>query len=77
MTTQRWDDDRLDRLADSVEANTEAIKQLQSATSRLISIVQEEHKATTEVFNILIQEIRGLRTEQRRILNHLFGEQGE
>ncbi len=78
MTTERWDDERLDRLADAVEANRRDIDanslnigELTTNVSRLASTV----KLHNQNFDILIQEIRGLRAENRRILTHLFGEQ--
>jgi hypothetical protein len=78
LTTERWDDERLDRLADAVEANRRDIDanslnigELTTNVSRLASTV----KLHNQNFDILIQEIRGLRAENRRILTHLFGEQ--
>lgn len=82
MPTERWDDERLDRLADMVEANriqidtnSRNIAANTQAISQLISAMQSQQEANTEIFQAIVQEIRGLRTEQRRILNHLFGEQ--
>lgn len=78
MTVERWDDERLDRLADAVEANRRdidanslAIGELTVNVIRLANMV-ELH---SQNFDSLIQEIRGLRAENRRILSHLFGEQ--
>lgn len=78
MNDERWDDERLDRLADAVEANREdidanslAIGELTVNVIRLANMV-ELH---SQNFDSLIQEIRGLRAENRRILSHLFGEQ--
>ena len=68
-----WTDERLDRLADQVEANTQSISDLNQSISQLVSINQQQQKANTTLFELLIQEIRGLRTENRRILDHLFG----
>lgn len=77
MTTERWNDERLDRLAENVEANrvqfeanSRAIGELTTNVSRLANIA-ELH---SQNFDILIQEIRGLRAENRKILSHLFGE---
>lgn len=87
MTTERWNDERLDRLADSVEANqlqieanSRAIAELRQNLESLAQIAklhQESLQAHDSVLNILVQEIRGLRSENRRILTHLFGEQSE
>lgn len=73
--TNRWDDDRLDRLANAVEANSRQIATNAQAINQLVDVMREQQKANTEIFQAIVQEIRGLRTEQRRILNHLFGEQ--
>ena len=62
--SERWNDERLDRLASAVEANTANIARLAN--------IAELH---SQNFDILIQEIRGLRAENRKILSHLFGEQ--
>jgi hypothetical protein len=70
LTTERWDDERLDRLADNVAANAEAI-------SQLIGAMRNQQESNTEIFQAIVQEIRGLRAENRRILTHLFGEQSE
>lgn len=84
MATERWTDERLDRLADQIEANTRNIEantrnisDLNQSMSQLVSINQEQQKANTTLFELLIQEIRGLRSENRRILTHLFGEDSE
>lgn len=80
MTTEKWDDNRLDRLADNVEANSRSIAELRQAIESLVAIAQAHQQslnAHDSQFAILVQEIRGLRAENRRILSHLFGEQTE
>lgn len=87
--TNRWDDDRLDRLADMVEANriqieansrdiaanTQAINQLISAMQGDGDSINQLFEANTRILQMIVQEIRGLRSENLKILNHLFGEQ--
>ena len=78
MTTERWTDERLDQLANTAQSNTTAISELRATTSELR--VTAEALLQTVVqhqgnFEVLVQEIRGLRAENRRILSHLFGEQ--
>jgi hypothetical protein len=70
VATERWNDERLDRLAESVETNTANI-------ARLASIIETQQDTMNQGFKMLIQEIRGLRSENRRILTHLFGDQPE
>ncbi len=75
MTQERWNDDRLDKLAEAVEANSRQIAANADAISQLINVMREQQESNTEIFQVLIQEIRGLRAENRRIVTHLFGEQ--
>lgn len=82
MATQRWDDNRLDKLADMVEvnrilidANSRNIGANTQAISQLISAMRKQQESNTEIFQAIVQEIKGLRAENRRILTHLFGEQ--
>lgn len=77
--------DRLDRIeallfqvAQQQEVNTavialnaEAITDLRTASEALLQTVNQHQ----ENFEVLVQEIRGLRTENRRILDHLFGQE--
>ena len=87
MTTERWDDNRFDRLAESVQensrqiaSNSRSIAELRQAIESLVVIAQAHQQslnAHDSQFAILVQEIRGLRAENRRILSHLFGEQTE
>ena len=101
---ERWNDDRLDRLASMVAANeeliaanTRSIEQLSvktdanataiealtvkvdanlSAIAQLTAIATDQQQtigAISQGFELLVQEIRGLRAENRRILEHLFG----
>ncbi len=92
MTIERWNDDRLDRLATAVdglrqqaETNTRNIDSLrQQAKSNtknvdiLVGIVTGQHQHITtmleEIRDIKV-EIRGLQTQNRRILDRLFGQQ--
>lgn len=82
MTAEKWNNERLDRLADIVNANSrdiialkESIAETNHNVNQLVSVIRQQQQSNTEVFQAIVQEIRGLRTEQRRILNHLFGEQ--
>ena len=91
MATDRWNDDRLDRLADMVEANRlqieansqdiaslkESIAETNRNVNQLVGVMRQQQEANTEIFQAIVQEIRGLRAENRRILTHLFGEQAE
>lgn len=78
MTTSRWTDDRLDQLADAVEANTRNIDILVGITighqQRFDAVLGEIRNMTVEIREIQT-EIRGLQTENRRILDRLFGQQ--
>ena len=102
--TDRWNDDRLDRLAElvaaneaqiaansrdiagnardiaelktSIEALTPKIDANTAAIAQLTAIATDQQQtigAISQGFELLVQEIRGLRAENRRILEHLFG----
>ncbi len=98
MTTERWTDDMLDRLAstttriltsvtDLSEQNTRDISRLESSIERLANIA-EVHQQTLDLhqqnFNAVIgemremqAEVRGLQTEDRRILDQLINRNDE
>jgi hypothetical protein len=59
MTIERWTDERLDRFASSVDS---AISELSRTQLRMMQEFSES-------------EVRGLQTENRRILDRMFGEQ--
>jgi hypothetical protein len=69
MTIERWDDDRLDRLAAATAENAAGITELRSAVANMLQVV-EIHQRN---FEAVVGEIRGLRAESRRILEHMFG----
>ncbi len=78
MQAERWDDNRLDLLASAVAANAEAIKQqnqttevLQSTMLKLADVMQEILPRIDKMQG----EIKGLQTENRRILDRVFGEE--
>jgi ABC-type transporter Mla subunit MlaD len=87
MTTERWTDEMLDRLvgsintlADVAEQNTRDISELKSSASSLLSVAQI-HQQNFEIVITEIQEmqaeIRGLQTENRRILDQLINRNGD
>lgn len=70
--------ERLDRIEAAVEANAAAISELRSTVSSLVQIVEvhltRNHEISQDNFETILSEIRGLRTESQRILEHLFGQ---
>ena len=84
MNTERWDDDRLDRLANTVESNSRAIEnnnRLIESNARVIqalaNVTAEAREERQQLFQIMAQqqeEIRGLQTENRRILDILLNQ---
>ena len=69
----------LDRLEQLTEANTAAIAELHSSVNALVQIAelhQNDLEASQRNFDIIVNEIRGLRTESQRILEYLFSTQG-
>jgi methyl-accepting chemotaxis protein len=83
--TQRWTDERLDRLADTVGQTADTVNQLITGIGQLnqrtetISLAVERmtdvQLQTFRVIEEMQAEVRGLQTENRRILDRVFGEQ--
>ncbi|MGB7415071.1 MAG: hypothetical protein WA902_12765 [Thermosynechococcaceae cyanobacterium] len=74
MTIERWDDDRLDRFATAVE---QAIINLNERAVLMTTAIQQLSDMQNQVLGHVVemqQEVRGLQTENRRILDRLFGE---
>jgi hypothetical protein len=77
--------DRLDRIEAAIEANaaqiqtnSAAIAELRIAVNSLVQVVeihQRNHEVSQRNFDMIMNEIRGLRTESQRILEHLFGQE--
>jgi ABC-type transporter Mla subunit MlaD len=87
MTTERWTDEMLDRLvgsintlADVAEQNTRDISELKSSANSLLSVAQI-HQQNFEIVIGEIQEmqaeVKGLQTENRRILDQLINRNGD
>jgi TolA-binding protein len=82
MTTERWTDEMLDRLvstvaniADLTEENTRSILQLDNNVDRLVNVsnaVITELQRQGEEIREMQAEVRGLQTENRRILDQLI-----
>jgi uncharacterized protein YoxC len=82
MTTERWTDEMLDRLvgavntlADVSQGNTRDTSELKSSVQSLVNVVQI-HQQNMEMVITRIDEmqseVRGLQTENRRILDQLI-----
>jgi ABC-type transporter Mla subunit MlaD len=87
MTTERWTDDMLDRLVESINTLADVSERDAEGVNRLSNIA-ERHQQTLEMhqqnFNAVIGEIReiqaevrGLQTENRRILDQLINRNGD
>jgi hypothetical protein len=77
MAVERWTDDRLDRLAEVTAENTVRFTELAEA----MLLLSESQIRTNRNVDIVIaridemqSEVRGLQTENRRILDRLFPE---
>ena len=70
--------ERLDRIGAAIEVNAAAISELRSTVTSLVQIVEVHLTRNNEIrqhnFKTILSEIRGLRTESKRILEHLFGQ---
>ncbi|NJK69978.1 MAG: hypothetical protein HC786_22870 [Richelia sp. CSU_2_1] len=77
MTVERWDDDRLDRLASMVESNARVIQALANAAA-------EAREERQQILQLIAQqqasidrqqeEIRGLQTENRRLIDSILNQ---
>lgn len=82
MTTERWTDDMLDRLVSTVanlaeltEQNTRSIGRQDENIDRLVNVsnaVITELQRQGEEIREMQAEVRGLQTENRRILDQLI-----
>ena len=70
MSTERWDDDRLDRLANMVESNARVIQALANAAAE----AREEREQLFQRMDRQQEEIVGLRIETRRMLDILLNQ---
>ncbi len=87
MATERWTDEMLDRLVGSIstlaevsERNTRDISDLKSSVEGLVNVAQI-HQQSIEVVVTEIREmqaeVRGLQTENRRILDQFINRNGD
>lgn len=80
MTTERWTDARLDRLATDVQGNAAAISDLRVTAEALLQTVtlhQQGIEASQRNFELIASEIRVLQLENRRMLEELRGRRGD
>ena len=87
MTTERWTDNMLDRLASTVanlaeltEQNTRSIGRQDENIDRLVNVsnaVITELQRQGEEIREMQAEVRGLQTENRRILDQLINRNGD
>jgi len=87
MSTERWDDDRLDRLANMVESNARVIQALANVTAeareerqQILQLIAQQQESMEQKQTVLVQqqeEIRGLQTENRRILDILLNQRNQ
>jgi methyl-accepting chemotaxis protein len=77
MTVERWDDVRLDRLAESVEQDSQNIRSLLNVVNihqGNFEVMLTEMRRIGEEVKTIADEVKGLQTENRRILDRLFGD---
>jgi hypothetical protein len=75
--TERWTDERLDRLALTVKSmqQTSLNSQLQLRMIQEFAEYRRDMLETHADIREMQEEVRGLQTENRCILDHLFGQQ--
>jgi archaellum biogenesis ATPase FlaH len=101
MSTDRWDDDRLDRLADRIEgltsiaerhdhlieSNARVIQALANVAAeareerqQILQLIAQQQESMDQKQTVIFQqqeEIRGLQTENRRILDILLNQRNQ
>ena len=87
MTTERWTDNMLDRLVSTVanlaeltEQNTRSIGRQDENIDRLVNVsnaVITELQRQGDEIREMQAEVRGLQTENRRILDQLINRNGD
>ena len=68
--------DRLQRVESVVAANANSIRELNMAVNQIFQVVelnQKNFEVVQQNFEIIVAQIKGLQTENRNILDHLFG----
>jgi Cu/Ag efflux pump CusA len=73
MSTERWDDDKLDRLASMVESNARVIQALANVAAE----AREEREQLFQRMDRQQAEIVGLRTETVRMLDILLNQRNQ
>jgi hypothetical protein len=83
VTTERWTDERLDRLASVVEAHDRQIERNSQLIERNSQLIEQNSKQILDLRSSIaslvrvVGQHRGLRTENRRIIDQLFNREGD
>ncbi|BAZ17943.1 hypothetical protein NIES4071_98240 [Calothrix sp. NIES-4071] len=67
---------RIDRIEAILESNTTSLKELNIAAFNVfnvISLINQNFEVIQENFEIIVTEVKGIQTENRNVLGHLFG----
>ena len=73
MSTERWDDEKLDRLASMVDSNARVIQALANVAAE----AREEREQLFQRMDRQQAEIVGLRIETRRMLDILLNQRNQ
>ncbi|MFB2939015.1 hypothetical protein ACE1B6_27495 [Aerosakkonemataceae cyanobacterium BLCC-F154] len=80
MTTERWDDEKLDRLASIVENNARLVESNARSILALANAAAEAREERDRLFQRMEQqqaEIVGLRRETNRLLDMLLNQRNQ
>lgn len=67
---------RMDKIETAIEANAASIKELNIAVANIFNIVsisQQNFEVIQKNFEVVVSQIKGLQSENRNILDHMFG----
>ncbi len=87
MSTERWDDDKLDRLASMVESNARVIQALANVAAeareerlQILQLIAQQQERMVEIDERIARQqtnIEGLRTETVRMLDILLNQRNQ
>jgi putative heme iron utilization protein len=67
---------RMDRIEAVIEANANSIKELNHAVTSMYgvaSLSQKNFEVIQKNFEVIVSQVKGMQSENRHILDHLFG----
>jgi prophage DNA circulation protein len=67
---------RMDRIEAVIEANATSVKELNNAVTSMyevVSLSQKNFEVIQKNFEVVVSQVKGMQSENRHIIDHLFG----